>query len=74
MLVVLHFQIVDSVFGVSGGVDWAKLDTEGTDECGPVVHPSRDFVRVEDGGLEVLESGAVENLVTELSFRNQYKL
>ena len=33
VLIVLHLQVVDSIFGVSGGIYGSGLGMEGTDEC-----------------------------------------
>ena len=33
VLIVMHLQVVDSVFGVSGGIYGYKLSMEGADEC-----------------------------------------
>ena len=33
VLIVLHLQVVDSVFGVSGGIYGSKLSMEGVDKC-----------------------------------------
>ena len=46
MLVVLHFKIVDPVFGIGGGINGTKLDTESADEGGPVIHPFGDLVGI----------------------------
>ena len=54
VLVVLHFKIVDPVFGIGSGINGAELDAESSDEGGPGIHPFRDFVRIKDRRLEVL--------------------
>lgn len=46
VLVVVHLEVVDAVFCVSSGIDRAKLDTECTNESGPVVHPVGNLVGV----------------------------
>ena len=40
-LIILHLEIVNSVFHVGGGVDGTKLSPEGTDKGGPIVHPGQ---------------------------------
>ena len=59
-LIVLHLEIVISVFRIGGGIDGAKLGMEGTDEGGPIIHPVRSAVGVEYGQLEILQSSATE--------------
>ena len=41
MLVVLHLQVVNGVFSISGRIDGTKLSANGDDEHRPIVHPSR---------------------------------
>ena len=53
-LIILHLEIVYSVFRVSGGVNGTKLSSEDTDKGGPVVHPGQSLVRLKYGRLEVL--------------------
>ena len=57
VLVVLHFEVVDSVFSRING---AELDVEGLEEGGPIVHPIRSIVGVKDRWLEVLQSGTTK--------------
>ena len=52
LLVVLHLQVIDCVFGIGGRVYGAKLGSEGADEGGPVVHPYRIFIVFQEGGFE----------------------
>ena len=59
-LIILHLEIVNSVFRVGGGVDGTKLSPEGMDKGGPIVHPGRGFVGVEYSWLKVLQSGTTE--------------
>ena len=53
-LVVLHLQVVDGVFGISGRIDGTKLSAKGDDECRPIVHPCRVVVKVDDEWFKVL--------------------
>ena len=46
MLIILHLQVVNPVFGIGGRIDWTKLGTESSDEGGPIVHPCQGLVRV----------------------------
>ena len=53
-LVVLHLQVVDGVFSISGRIDGTKLSAKGDDERRPIVHPCRVVVRVDDKWFKVL--------------------
>ena len=54
MLIILHLQVVNPIFGISGQINWTKLGMESSDEGRPIVQPSQGLVRVQDGWLEVL--------------------
>jgi hypothetical protein len=45
VLTVLHLQVVDAIFSISGRVDGAELGAESADECGPIGQPFRGFFR-----------------------------
>ena len=60
MLIILHFQVVNSACSVACGVDGAKLKFEYVDELGPVFHPIRSFNRFPEGRLEVIHEGRKE--------------
>ena len=46
MLIILHLQVVNPIFSISGWIDQTKLGTESSDEGGPIVHPCRGLVGV----------------------------
>ena len=46
MLIILHLQVVNPVFGISSQIDRTKLGMEGLDEGGPIVHPCRGLIGV----------------------------
>ena len=60
VLVVLHFEVVDSVFRIGGRINGAELDAEGLEEGGPVVHPVGSIIGVKDRWLKVLQSSTVK--------------
>ena len=60
VLVVLHFKVVDSIFRIGSRINGAKLDAEGSEEGGPIVHPIRSIIGVKDGWLKVLQSGTAK--------------
>ena len=49
MLVIVHLEVIDSIFGVSGGVYRTELSTEGLDKVGPIIKPVRNFIGVKEG-------------------------
>ena len=49
MVTVLHVEMIDRVFSVSGRIHRTELSAEGAkgvDECGIVVYPVWEFIRV----------------------------
>ena len=54
MLIILHLQVVNPVFGIGGRIDRTKLGTESSDEGGPIVHPCWGLIGVQDCRLKVL--------------------
>ena len=60
VLVVLHFEVVDSVFRIGGRINGAELYTEGSEEGGPIVHPVGSIIGVKDRWLEVLQGGTAK--------------
>ena len=60
VLVVLHFEVVNSVFCISSRINGAELDMEGSEEGRPIVHPVGSIIGVKDRWLEVLQSGTAK--------------
>ena len=60
MLVIMHLEVIDSVFSVSGGVYRTKLSAESLDKVGPIIKPVRDFIGVKDGWLKKFQGGPSE--------------
>ena len=56
VLVVLHLQIIDTVFSIGSGVYGAELGVEIPDKCRPVIHPVRYFFRIKDRQLNIFKS------------------
>ena len=52
MLVIVHFEVIDSVFGIGGGVYGTKLSVESLDKIGPIIKPIGNFIRVKEGWLK----------------------
>ena len=53
MMIILHSQVIDSVFCIGGRVDRAKLNMEGADENRPIVHPIQGLIGVQDQWLKI---------------------
>ena len=56
MLVIMHFEVIDSVFGVGGGVYRTELGAESLDKIGPI----GNFIRVKEGWLKEFQGGPLE--------------
>ena len=52
MLVIVHLEVINSVFGISGGVYGTELSTESLDKVGPIIKPVRNFIGVKEGWLK----------------------
>ena len=57
MLVIVHFEVIDSVFGVGGGVYRTKLSVESLDKIGPIIKPVGNFIGVKEGWLKEFQGG-----------------
>ena len=60
MLVIMHLEVINSVFGISSGVYGTKLSAESLDKVGPIIKPARDFIRVKEGWLKEFQGGHLE--------------
>ena len=60
MLIIVHFEVVDSVFGIGGGVYRTKLSAESLDKIGPIIKPVGNFIRVKEGWLKEFQGGPSE--------------
>ena len=60
MLVIMHLEVINSIFGVSSGVYGTKLSAESLDKVGPIIKPVRDFIRVKEGWLKKFQGGPLE--------------
>ena len=58
MLVIVHLQLIDAAFGVSGWIDGSELISEDGKKSRPVVHPNREIVSINDRWFEELEDNA----------------
>ena len=60
MLVIVHFEVIDSVFGIGGGVYGTKLSAESLDKIGPIIKPVGDLIGVKEGWLKKFQGGPSE--------------
>ena len=54
-MVVLHFQVVDSVSHIGGRIYGAKVKSESANECRPAVYLSWSLIHIQDGQFKELK-------------------
>ena len=52
MLAIVHFEVINSVFGDGVGVYRTKLSAESLDKIGPIIKPIGNFIGVKEGWLK----------------------
>ena len=60
MLIIVHFEVIDSVFSVGSGVYGTELSAESLDKIGPIIKPVRNFIGVKEGWLKEFQGGPSE--------------
>ena len=60
MLIIVHFEVINSVFSIGGGVYGTKLSAESLDKIGPIIKPVRNFIGVKEGWLKEFQGGPSE--------------
>ena len=60
VLIVLHLQVINTIFSVGGGIYGSKLNSEIPDESGPIIHPVGYFIRVKECQLETFQGHSPE--------------
>ena len=60
MLVIMHLEVIDSVFGISSGVYRAELSMESLDKVGPIIKPVRNVIGVKEGWLKEFQGSTLE--------------
>ena len=60
MLIIVHFEVIDSVFGVSGGVYGTELSVESLDKIGPIIKPVGNLIGVKEGWLKEFQGSPLE--------------
>ena len=60
MLVIMHLEVINSVFGVSGGVYGTEVSMESLDKVGSIIKPVRNFIRVKEGWLKKFQGSPLE--------------
>ena len=52
MLIIVHFEVIDFIFGIGSGVYGTELSAESLDKIGPIIKPVGNFIRVKEGWLK----------------------
>ena len=60
MLIIVHFEVINSVFGIGGGVYRTELSAESLDKIGPIIKLVGNFIGVKEGWLKEFQSGPLE--------------
>ena len=60
MLVIVHFEVIDSIFGIGGGVYETELSAESLDKIEPIIKPVGNFIGVKEGWLKEFQGGPSE--------------
>ena len=60
MLVIVHFEVINSVFSIGSGVYGTKLSAESLDKIGPIIKPIGNFIRVKEGWLKEFQGSPLE--------------
>ena len=60
MLIIVHFEAIDSIFGVGSGVYGTKLSAESLDKIGPIIKPVGNFIGVKEGWLKEFQGSPSE--------------
>ena len=60
MLVIVHLEVIDSVFSVGSGVCGSKLSAESLDKIGLIIKPVGNLIGVKEGWLKKFQGGPSE--------------
>ena len=60
MLVIVHLEVIDSVFSIGGEVYRTELSAEGLDKFGPIIKPIGNFIGVKEGWLKEFQGSPLE--------------
>ena len=60
MLVIMHIEVISSIFSISGGVYRIKLSAESLDKVGPIIKPVGNFIRFKEGWLKEFQGSPLE--------------
>ena len=60
MLIIVHLEVIDSIFSIGSGVYGTELSTESLDKIGPIIKPVRDFIGVKEGWLKKFQGSPSE--------------
>ena len=60
MLIIVHLEVISSIFGISGGVYGTELSVESLDKIGLIIKPVRNLIGVKEGWLKKFQGGPSE--------------
>ena len=60
MLIIMHVEVINSIFGIGSGVYRTKLSAESLDKIGPIIKPVGNFIGVKEGWLKEFQGGPSE--------------
>ena len=60
MLVIMRFEVINSVLSIGSGVYRTKLIAESLDKIGPIIKPIRNFIGVKEGWLKEFQGSPSE--------------
>ena len=60
MLIIVHFEVINSVFGIGGGVYGTELSVESLNKIGPIIKPIGNFIGVKEGWLKEFQGSPLE--------------
>ena len=60
MLVIMHLEVINSIFSISGGVYGTELSVESLDKFGPIIKPVGNVIGVKEGWLKEFQGGPSE--------------
>ena len=63
MLVIMHLEVINSIFGISSGVYKTKLNAENLDKVGQIIKPVGYVIGVKEGWLKEFQGSPSDRKV-----------
>ena len=60
MLVIMHLEVINSIFGIGSGVYGTELSAESLDKIGPIIRPVGNLIGVKEGWLKKFQGSPSE--------------